>query len=100
MKKFRYFLLAIAAIVLLAFLTKPSEKSCKTKTVQLVKSRMEKKYGKLPNEMMMKFIEMTAENGISVRDKGLYRKIYFRVGSVENPIGWGAFGMVHTKENF
>jgi hypothetical protein len=100
MKRFRYLLLALALIFLAAFITKPSEKTCKAKTVALVKARMAKKYGRQPNEMMMKFIEMTAENGIIVSDKGLYRKISFRVGKLEKPIGWGAFGMVNTKENF
>lgn len=100
MKRFRFLLLALAFIFLVAFITRPSEKTCKAKTIQMVKARMAKKYGKQPNEMMMKFIEMTAENGIIVGDKGLYRRIYFRVGGVEKPIGWAAFGMVHTKENF
>jgi hypothetical protein len=100
MKKFRYVLFGIAAIALVAFITKPSEKTCKTKTVELVKSRMAKKYGRQPNEMMTKFIEMAAEKGITVSDKVLYRRIFFRAGGESNPIGWGAFGMVNTKENF
>jgi hypothetical protein len=100
MKKFRYVLLAIVAIILVAFVTKPSEKTCKSKTVQLVKTRMERKYGKQPDPMMMKLVELTAENGITVKDKGLYRKIYFRSGNVDKPIGWAAFGMVRTKENY
>jgi hypothetical protein len=100
MKRSRYVLLAIVAILLVAFVTKPSEQTCKTKSIQQVKLRMEKKYGKQPDPLMMKLIDLTAGNAITVKDKGLFRRIYFRSGKVNKPIGWAAFGMVRTKENY
>jgi hypothetical protein len=96
----RKIVIYVFIIFTLALLTKPSDETCKKQAAASVKSRVLNKYGATDeNDLMNRMIDMTAMNGITVKDNLLFKKIYFRFGNSENSIGWAAFGMVHINQN-
>ena len=97
MKRLKYILIALAIILLVAFITKPSDETCRQKAVESLRGKTIAKTGE--NDLMQKMIDLATEKGLYTRDKGLYKTIHFKFGKSDKKIGWAAFGMVNIQEN-
>ena len=96
MKRFKYVLITFAVVLFLAWLTKPSDESCRRHAAAALKK---KTTARGSDDLMQKMIELAAEKGILIEDKVFYKTINFRFGKSNKRIGWAAFGMVNIKEN-
>lgn len=100
MKKIQIILLMLLGIVLLAFITKPSEEKCR----EAVKEKLTSALSKLQevytpegvndtSALFNKTINIMVGN-LKTEDKTLYRNIFIEHKGRTEKVGWAAFGIV------
>ncbi len=91
-------LIIMVVIVLIAYVTKPSNETCLTEARKQYKESVINKLSlNLPaninEKLLSETLQKSFEQSLSVQDKVVYKDILQQKGNVKVSIGWGAFGI-------
>ena len=87
-------IIGLLVLVLIAFVTKPSDEKCKEKASVEVEQKLKKEVNSESN-FVNRIIEVASTNKVWVEDKVLYKEINFTFKGKTKKIGYGVFGMVN-----
>lgn len=86
-------IIGLLVLIFIAFVTKPSDETCKEKASVEVEQKLKKEVNSDMN-LVNRMIEVASANKVWVEDKILYKEINFTFDGKTRNIGYGMFGMV------